>query len=64
MTRREGKENMRDNQIIIAAEKRARLRGVEICDAEYCGNEKCVNEHYHIFNCRCVDCIAMFEEDD
>ena len=55
---------MRDNQIIIAAEKRARLRGVEICDAEYCGNEKCVNEHYHIFNCRCVDCIAMFEEDE
>ena len=28
------------------------------CDAEYCTNDTCEKEHYHLINCRCTDCIA------
>ncbi len=29
------------------------------CDAEYCEDDRCKREHYHVPNCKCADCCAL-----
>lgn len=54
-----------DTRVIKHAQERAAKKGVDVCDIEYCDNpDSCTKEHYHTFNCRCLDCFEDAIEDE